>query len=80
MDFLNQVVWPLVQHDQISHDAYYCEKYENSRPFPTKRYSDFQHVGQVFDSNGRPDPSHVAMLCERESPERCRKHLDWRYG
>lgn len=68
MDFLNQVIWPLVQHDQISHDAYYCETYENAHPF------------QVFDSDDEPEPDHAAMLRDVESPPKCRKRLEWKHG
>ena len=49
LDFLNKQVWPreAVQKSQIAHDAYSCDKYPNSRPFPTRRPSDYQHVGQA---------------------------------
>jgi len=56
--FLNEVVWPLIANNQMSHDAYNCRKdfgvtpkhltnFEYGRPFPTKRSSNYQHVGQV---------------------------------
>ncbi|KAL3929819.1 MAG: hypothetical protein SGPRY_001796, partial [Prymnesium sp.] len=50
LDFLNQKVWPRIKGSQISHDAYSCAKYPNARPFPTRRPPDFQHVGQVGQS------------------------------
>jgi len=53
LQFLNEVVWPRVKHSQLAHDAYTCRKYPNSKPFPTKRPDNYQHVGQVFDSRDR---------------------------
>ena len=46
--FLTALVWPIAVHDQISHDAYSCRDYPNSRAFPTQRLSDFSHVGEVW--------------------------------
>lgn len=80
MDFLNRVIWPVVQHDQISHDAFYCDNFGNAHPFPTRRFTNFQHVGQVFDSKDEPNLDHIAMLRENESPPQCRKRLEWKYG
>lgn len=80
MNFLDKMVWPQVKHDQISHDAYFCEIYENAHPFPTRRYSNFQHVGQVFDAEDRPVLEHIEMLRLQEAPLPCRKHRDWVYG
>ena len=31
LQFLNEVVWPRVKHDQMAHDAYTCRKYPNSQ-------------------------------------------------
>ena len=45
--FLRDHVWPLIKHDQLSHDAYHCTQFPDSYPFPTRRPTDFQHVGQV---------------------------------
>lgn len=68
MNFLNTVVWPLVAHDQISHDAYFCEKYENAHPFPTRRYGNLQHVGQVFDAEEHPVQHHIELLRAQKAP------------
>eukprot|EP00964_Phaeocystis_antarctica_P107338 scaffold72078_cov51-Phaeocystis_antarctica.AAC.1 len=45
----------------MAHDAYSCNKYPNSRPFPTRRPADYQHVGQVcrhrhssYESKAKP--------------------------
>jgi hypothetical protein len=54
MRFLGEIVWPIVEHDHIAHDAYCCEKFRDTRPFSTKRYLNYQHVGQVFDSHDQP--------------------------
>ena len=79
--FLNNVVWPLVKDDQISHDAYTCFKYPNSHPFPTKRPPNYQHVGQVFSANDEPRLGDInGFMRGREIPQKCRKHPDWRFG
>lgn len=80
MDFLNTVIWPQVENDQISHDPYHCEKYPGVYPFPTKRSAIFQHVGQVFDEMEQSDSDHIQALRDREAPEACRKHKSWKYG
>ena len=41
-----------IQGSQMSHDAYSCNKYPNSRPFPTRRPADYQHVGQACTHPG----------------------------
>lgn len=46
-DFLGLRVWPLVEFDQMAHDSYSCERFRNSRGFPTPRPDNFMHVGQV---------------------------------
>ena len=64
LDFLNKMVWPRpsVKGSQLAHDAYSCHKYPNSRPFPTRRPADYQHVGQVL-----PDGHSRVHACERAS-------------
>ena len=37
----------VVMFVQISHDAYSCAEFPNSKSFPSQRPFDYQHVGQV---------------------------------
>ena len=47
LNFLARYVWPEIEHRQIAHDSYCCEKFPNAKPFPTKRPPTYLHVGQV---------------------------------
>lgn len=47
LNFLARYVWPDISHKQMSHDSYCCEKFPNSKPFPTKRPPTYLHVGQA---------------------------------
>ncbi|KAJ8600316.1 hypothetical protein CTAYLR_000622 [Chrysophaeum taylorii] len=81
LQFLNSVVWPLVKHDHLSHDAYTCLKYPNTRPFPTQRPPNYQHVGQVFNAQDEPRMADInGFIRGRQIPKPCRKHPDWKYG
>jgi hypothetical protein len=81
LNFLTQAVWPLVKNNQIAHDAYSCHKYPNSKPFPTQRPDDFQHVGQVFFQDDRIRVSDIdCCMRGRETPMQCRKNKAWIYG
>jgi hypothetical protein len=93
MTFLNEVVWPLVAHDQMSHDAYSCRrdwgvtpaalqgKFEYGVPFPTRRPRSFQHVGQVFDAEDAPRRKDIDC-CMRGTPAplECRGKAEWTNG
>jgi len=79
--FLEQRVWPRVKHSQLAHDAYTCHKHPNSKPFPTKRPADFQHVGQVFFGDGTPRQGDIDDFMLRiTAPPPCRRQPDWIYG
>lgn len=81
LQFLNEVVWPRVKGDQLGHDAYTCTKYPNSRPFPTKRPDNYQHVGQVFDERDRSRARDInGYMRGRKIPKPCRKRDEWWYG
>ena len=80
MDFLNQNIWPLIREEQFSHDAYCCEAFPNAHPFPTKRYSNYQHVGQVFNYLDEPVQSHIDDIRGKAIPIACRGHPEWIYG
>ena len=82
-DFLNRRIWrrPEVQASQMSHDAYSCAKYPGSKPFPSRRPPDFQHVGQVFFGDGKPRLRDIAnFLLDRHSPPACRRQRGWTTG
>ena len=79
--FLEQRVWPRVKHSQLAHDAYTCHKHPNSKPFPTKRPADFQHVGQVFFGDGTPRQGDIDDFMLRiTAPPPCRRQPDWIHG
>ena len=81
LDFLNEKVWPGVQASQLSHDAYTCEKSAGSRPFPTRRPPDYQHVGQVFWGDGRPRMADITeFLLNTKAPQKCRGQPTWESG
>lgn len=54
LHFLEDQVWPDIKHIHIAHDSYCCDRYPNTKPFPTRRAPTYQHVGQVFDGEGNP--------------------------
>ena len=68
---LNRYVWPWSKTDAVSHDSYLCQKYPDTRPFPTERKKE-------------PNNFVAAIVTEKvllwdECPENCRpkNHLDW---
>ncbi len=76
-------MWPKpeVRGSNLAHDAYTCTKYPNSRPFPTRRPLDYQHVGQVFWGDGRPRQDDIdSFMIGREVPPACRGKPDWAFG
>ena len=81
LTFLAKSVWPTVQHNVLMHDAYGCYKWAGSRPFPTKRRHDYQHVGQVFDAGDKPRMGDIDNYIRgRPVPQQCRLRDDWLYG
>ena len=79
--FLCRIVWPLIKHDQMGHDAYTCTEFPNSHPFPTKRPRNYQHVGQVFDDNDNPRMDDIdRFIRDKQVPPKCRKDPSWVYG
>lgn len=84
LSFLTEKVWPMVKDNQIAHDAYTCHKFPNSRPFPTKRPDNYQHVGQVFLVEDNRDIARMGdingFMKGREVPMRCRGRPEWKYG
>ena len=80
LSFLGDKVWPLVQYDQLGHDAYTCEKYINSVGFPTQRPDDYQHVGQVFEWGKPREYDITGFMTGVEVPLACRRNPEWKYG
>ena len=81
MNFLNEDIYPKIKSKVLSHDAYCCGEFENSKPFPTKRPSNYQHVGQVFDANDQPRMGDIdGFIRGKKIPPQCRRKEDWIYG
>ena len=73
---MNQVVYPKVKNDMISHDSHTCTKW-GGRPFPTRRFSK-EIVGGVYDAHDVQRIGDVNSLSL--APMACRKEPDWLYG
>lgn len=59
-NFLQQVVWPVVQHNTLIHDSIHYNRW-GGIPFPKSR-SDLEFVGQVFDENDQPNRDFEQVL------------------
>lgn len=81
LNFLREIVWPLIKSKHMAHDSYCCDRYPHSHAFPTKRLPNYQHVGQVFDANDQPRLSDIdGFIRGVPTPGQCRKQADWLYG
>lgn len=71
--FLTYYVYDLIVWQATVHDSYWCEKYANSRPFPTRRVA--------MDFVGSAKKKLNATRFVKECPRACRprKHPDWIY-
>ncbi|KAK2144348.1 hypothetical protein LSH36_766g03157 [Paralvinella palmiformis] len=50
VQFLNEVIWPVVKKDSLCHDSVSCAAWPYSIPFPVlRKENDF--VGQIYDAN-----------------------------
>ena len=79
--FLEESVWPDIEHKQISHDSYCCDRYSNTHPFPTRRNKVYQHVGQVFSHRDEPRLLDIdGFIRGVPVPGMCRKEPKWIYG
>jgi hypothetical protein len=79
--FLRNRIWLEIRDKQIAHDSYCCKEFPNTRPFPTQRYPNYQHVGQVFSEFNEPRMSDINGLIRNVSiPIECQKQSDWIYG
>ena len=69
--FIFRYVWPWAKKSSISHDAYTCKNYPNTRGFPTQRKNEPNNfVASVVAENHT-----LWKIC----PKACRprNHLDW---
>lgn len=81
LHFLEKRIWPLIKEHQMAHDSYCCDRFPNTRPFPTKRAPTYQHVGQVFDKSDNPRYMDIdGFIRGVPIPVSCRKHPEWIYG
>ena len=81
LHFLEKRIWPAVKENQISHDSYCCDRFPNTKPYPTRRSKLYQHVGQVFDSSDNPRLMDIdGFIRGVPIPVSCRKQSDWIYG
>jgi len=71
MNFLNSVVWPLVNGSALQHDSFSCDVYPRARAYPVARDAAGAHVGQVFDQDGTPRRVDVEMLLAAHQPAAC---------
>lgn len=81
LHFLEEKVWPIAKDKQISHDSYCCDRYPNTKPYPSRRPPTYQHVGQVFDGKDQPRYMDIdGYIRGVPIPVSCRKQADWIYG
>ena len=67
---LQNYLWPEVKNDAIQHDAYLCNIFPGSIPFPSKRSPNREFVGC---------PVHNCTDGAKKCPKQCRPeyHQDW---
>ncbi len=79
--FLRDVVYKELSGNIIGHDSFSCSKWENSKPFPSKRSENMQHVGQVFDDKNNPRMGDITCcMYGKQSPVQCRSKPEWTHG
>lgn len=81
LHFLEEKIWPLIETKQVAHDSYCCDRFVNTKPFPTKRPPTYQHIGQVFDAADNPRMLDIdGYIRGVPIPGSCRKYPDWIFG
>ena len=81
LKFLEESIWPDIEHKQLAHDSYCCDRYPNTKPFPTQRSKTYQHVGQVFSHADEPRLLDIdGYIRGVPIPGMCRKESGWIYG
>ena len=72
---LKSILWPelLRTGDVMTHDSYLCDKFNNTRPWPSQRANMTEFVGSQYTRNKR------TVL--KECPLACRppNHKNWKY-
>ena len=70
--FLNKYVYPLIRQTSLIHDSFLCNRYKDSKPFPTKRNGNC-FIGSTSDCNINA----TFLKC----PVQCRpiNKTDWEY-
>ncbi len=68
-DFLMTFFWPWAHHNMMSHDAYLCQEFKNTIPFPTQREKGLRNLVGALPN----------LSQEKTCPEQCRKEPDWTY-
>ena len=72
-EFLRWYVWPWTMINSLSHDAYYCNSYPDTTPFPTQRKIEMFNYVSAFPSDFEPNKA----VCPREC--RPKNHPDWEH-
>ena len=72
-EFLRWYVWPWAVYNSISHDAYYCQDYPNTTPFPTERKIELFNYVSAYPYEIGP----YVAVCPKEC--RPKNHQDWEY-
>ena len=58
-----------------------CDRFEQTRPFPSKRLPNYQHVGQVFDAEDSARLLDIdGFIRGVPTPHSCRLNSTWIYG
>ena len=72
---LKNYVWPVVKNRSMVHDAYFCQKWEGSVPFPSQR------VDELRNFVGAPYEMRLPFTKAFHCPQACRPndHQDWTY-
>ena len=66
-------VWPWAQNMSVAHDAYSCERFSNTKPFPTQRKIEPSNfIGSIPWEN---------VINSTPCPTACRPpdHPEWQY-
>jgi hypothetical protein len=81
LHFLEESIYPAIRDFSLQHDAYCCDRFPNSKPWPSKRYANYQHVGQVFDADDKSRLTDIdGFIRGVPVPGQCRKRAEWIYG
>lgn len=70
MNFLNQIVWPLVSSHAYCSDSVSCNRWPNAFPFPTER-NGTEHVGQVYNDKDQGRQSDINSLLNWKGNPKC---------